>query len=362
MYKFISIFIIILACSYVSPAQKFVAKIKGDNDDLSVRKIYLSYQHGESEILDSFFIKGNDFMWTKKFNLPTPAKLYANKKDQAVELFIENGLYQIRITEDKIFLINAPSDQKIYDSFLAFDKQERDLFPLYYELMNKSDSIGLKNLSRTFDSITKVTLAFAKTIFEAHPKSGISLYILKKYGAYADDYSENEIYYDQLSRWAKRSEDGVVIKKLIDGAKRTIIGKPAPEFTQRDTGGNNISLRSFNGKFILIDFWASWCKPCREENPNLVNVYQKYKSKDFEILGIALEQSHAEKSWLQAIRKDQLIWTNVTDFKYFNNEAAILYGVQSIPANFLLDPSGKIIAKNLKGEELNKRLQEIFSK
>ncbi|MES2809852.1 MAG: TlpA disulfide reductase family protein, partial [Bacteroidota bacterium] len=153
-----------------------------------------------------------------------------------------------------------------------------------------------------------------------------------------------------------------VLKKSIDEAKVTAIGALAPDFTQPDADGKLIKLSSFKGKYVLIDFWASWCGPCRAENPNVVKAYQKYKSKNFTILGVSLDRPNDKEGWLNAVKKDGLEWTQVSDLKYWSNAAAALYYVQSIPANFLLDPNGKIIAKNLRGTDLDDKLAEVLAK
>lgn len=145
-----------------------------------------------------------------------------------------------------------------------------------------------------------------------------------------------------------------------DEAKRLIIGALAPEFTQNDTLGNPISLASFKGQYILLDFWASWCGPCRRENPNLVDAYNKYKDKNFTILGISLDRPEGKEKWMQAIKDDNLAWAQVSDLKYWNNEVAKLYGIRSIPQSYLLDPEGRIIAINLRGAALHEKLAELF--
>jgi peroxiredoxin len=141
-------------------------------------------------------------------------------------------------------------------------------------------------------------------------------------------------------------------------AKATAIGAVAPDFTQKDTKGKSVKLSSLRGKYVLIDFWASWCGPCRKENPNVVKAYQKFKNKKFEILGVSLDNSDGKNAWLDAIEKDNLTWLQVSDLQGWKNAVAQLYGVQSIPQNFLLDPKGVIIEKDLRGN----RLEEVLAK
>lgn len=151
----------------------------------------------------------------------------------------------------------------------------------------------------------------------------------------------------------------VDLKSRIEILKRVEIGQKAPEFTQKDPSGNPVALSSLTGKnFLLIDFWAAWCNPCRGENPNVVKVYNEFRDKGFSILGVSLDRTAAD--WNKAIADDKLTWTHVSDLKYWNNSAARLYGVNSIPANFLLDKDGVIIAKNLRGEELYKKIKELL--
>lgn len=140
--------------------------------------------------------------------------------------------------------------------------------------------------------------------------------------------------------------------------KKTIKPKQAPEFSQPDTSGKAVALSSFKGKYVLVDFWASWCRPCREENPNVVNAFNQYKDKNFTILGVSLDKSR--EAWLQAIKADGLTWTHVSDLQYWNNAAAALYDVRSIPYNVLLDPNGNIIGENLRGSELEKVLGKVL--
>jgi peroxiredoxin len=169
-----------------------------------------------------------------------------------------------------------------------------------------------------------------------------------------------EALYAKLSPDYKATSFGKRITDKVESGKITAIGKIAPDFEQPDTLGTLVKLSDLRGKYVLVDFWASWCGPCRAENPNVVKAYAKYNEKGFTVLGVSLDQPGKKEAWIAAIHKDNLTWTHVSDLKFWDNAVAKLYGIQSIPQNYLLDPQGKIIASNIRGEELEKKLAEIF--
>ena len=163
--------------------------------------------------------------------------------------------------------------------------------------------------------------------------------------------------YSGLAPEIQASYLGKQLKSILDAALLTGVGRPAPEFTQTDTKGKPVALSSYKGQYVLIDFWASWCGPCRAENPNVLKYYREFRKKGFTVLGVSLDEN--KDKWLTAIRQDGLPWTQVSDLKGWNNEAALQYGVEGIPMNYLLDKNGTIVAKGLRGPELEKQLKEL---
>lgn len=174
-------------------------------------------------------------------------------------------------------------------------------------------------------------------------------------------FAEQERIINALSPAAKNSAPVKKILNSIKVDKLAAIGKPAIEFTQNDTAGKPVSLKDFRGKYVLVDFWASWCVPCRKENPHVVKAYNNYKNKGFTVLGVSFDQPGAKDKWIKAIHEDGLTWTHVSDLKWWNNEVGTLYDIHSIPANFLISPTGIIVGKNLRGDNLEHVLDSLLS-
>lgn len=230
----------------------------------------------------------------------------------------------------------------------ATEQQRQD--PAYQEQMRGKFEAFNKQIATTY-------YAFVK----ANPTSWASLDALM--GIQSMDmpqYNTVGPLYEALSPALRNSPQGREYGELVKGLKIVAIGAQAPDFTQKTPDGKTVSLRDYRGKYVLVDFWASWCGPCRQENPSVAKVYNEYKGRDFEVLGVSLDNEKDKAKWVKAIQDDQLAWTQVSDLRGWENEAARMYQVRGIPQNYLIDPGGKIVATNLKGADLRATLAQYI--
>ncbi len=237
------------------------------------------------------------------------------------------------------------------------DARVADWNKQYTEATQKKDQKKMEAVQRDYEAAEKSMVGKVKTML---PAMGTSLAAL-----FATNFLNVENDFPTLDSLARRFEkenpNSLQAKSFIGNIARirgVMVGSSAPEIALSDTTGKPIALSSLRGKYVLIDFWASWCGPCRNENPNVVRMYNKFKDKGFAIYSVSLDQSKA--NWVKAINNDHLAWTHVSDLKYWQSAAAQQYGVQAIPQTFLIDREGKIIAKNLRGDALEQKLEEVL--
>ncbi len=351
-----------------------VSKVK----DL-IAKVYLNYYADGKSTMDSAEVKDGKFSFTGTLADPVMGSLRAKyqevpgaKSMKAIsynrdikQVFLENS--KIKIASVDSFAnatIKGSKSHTAYVSWTDLTKEETAqsaaLNKEYSEFYKKKDQAGMDKIDAAFDKLTEQKNIKNKQYLKDNASSPIAMFVLKQYAGYDINADDVEPMLLALPEQLRASPAGKDMTEKLETAKKTGVGKMAMDFTQNDTLGIPVSLSSFRGKYVLIDFWASWCGPCRQENPNVVKAFNAYNSKGFTVLGVSLDQPTAKDKWMKAIHDDNLTWTQVSDLKYWKNDVAVQYGIQAIPQNFLIDPQGKIVGKNLRGEALNKKLAELF--
>jgi thiol-disulfide isomerase/thioredoxin len=321
-------------------------------------KLYVNYEYGGNEYTDSFNITNTKSVLTKKIAQPVAAIIYTNQKSsKSQKVFLSDE--PVVLTIDGVFIkVKSSSLQVSFNQLIVNDEIRPTYFPLFGELSAKNDTAGLKKISNLFDSLKQNDIAKAYRYVKTNKQSALLLFAFQRYSSFKADYSVIEKDFLKLPFWVRNSPDGKLITQKIAGTKNGALGKAAINFVQRSASGDMFEFANYKGKYVLLDFWASWCVPCRKEHPGLTDLYKIYQSKNFEIISISLDDN--QESWLQAILKDEMTWTNLSDLKGQQNEIAIIYGIQAIPANFLINPNGIIIAKNITAEELSAQLQQLI--
>lgn len=377
----------LLACTALQAQQEQLTVFRGNLSYLKGdRLLMVTYRKlGGGFIFDSTVVNNGVFRVERKISEPLIAIISPKESDPNPRRNGSLDYTSLYLMPGKELVLDADTklqDAKISGTGMAVNAEYQEYLNHSNEVIHKGNqrrtqlreekmepAVYEAKISELNDSLAAVNDEYNKNLFTRKPNSPVAVYALLQYAGEPVWTPRKKMVPEEIEKYLKPFPSTVAaypsvvaLKAELEVSKATGPGKKIIDFTLTDTAGKKVKLSDFKGQYVFLDFWASWCVPCRKENPNVKAQYEKYKGKNFTVLSVSLDKPDAREAWLAAIRKDQIgMFTHVSDLEGFDSKVAKAYYVKSIPTNFLIGPDGKFINRNLYGESLNKALEKLFA-
>jgi len=336
-------------------------------------KVYIELQNEEGMLsaIDTAIIENGKFKFVGKAEQIEMAYIQIGSLQGKIRFILENTNINITAYKDSLDVSKIEGSyqtdelnkfNKGFETFQnkAQEYQMNNMFA-YQKAAEEDDTETINRIREEFSVIQDQMNDYMKSYASENPKSYTSLLLLRDLISDPDGFESAKQSFEALSEELKSTKIGKEIQEKIESLLAVSVGQIAPDFSAPNPDGQMVSLKESLGKVTLIDFWASWCGPCRMENPNVVAMYNEFHEKGLNIIGVSLDRENQKDKWLEAIETDKLTWVHVSNLKFWQDPIALQYGIQSIPATLLLDADGKIIAKNLRGNELREKVSELLT-
>lgn len=361
MFKYFTILLLLSAWMITSCEKSSVFTIKGEIKGLKDSEFYLIRQEGEQLEFDTIKVDNGKFSFEGDAKNPDIYMLSFPSVERPIPVFIEPGTFTVSGDIKSPYQLSIKGGE-MQEQFDGFNKLAEPMSNLYYALNSEynvaahtNDTTEMNHVQYRIDTLTKQFISRTDQYITSLSPGICKAYLISANMLVNPDVKKLEEITKDFSDELKLNKYSVKIFETLENARKTGVGAVAPLFVLKDIAERDISLESYKGKFVLVDFWASWCAPCRKENPELVKIYQEFHGANFDMLGVSIDNNAA--AWKQAVLDDRLSWPQVIDNKEVCNKQ---YGFMSIPSNVLVGPDGKIVAKNIFGKELRQKLSEVL--